>query len=390
MKTLFSKKHIAILAFFALSIIAILNSCKKESSIVTTRTMEKETEAVMSATKARYGSVSSDIIYPVNKVAGRLDYDANGNEIIVQGRSAESARVLCTGYTCADAVALGLTRGDIDEVYTLTSAEIYAGCGTQNGTEVRVTWNLSVPYTVLKQNSPTLPSKGRIRFVSSTGTVLYSNINITPIAIVSLGTDPTCSNNKLFTVTYKLANVPDSYLSSGNKLECGLFIYTDCTSLAPNYVTQWTQATVFQSSNTYALPCSRIDKLWINPSTGTALSQCATVAGAYVTCPAPPANFVRTTSQQVEYRKRNTASYVWTAQTSTVYNGENSFTVPVSYPPILNASTGFLYLREMRQGQSATGWLVRYRNVYSTTCTVITPINSTWVAGTYATEYWPY
>lgn len=398
MKRHFSIKHIAVFTVICLCVAAILNSCKRES-ITTDKNSQDEVAVVIKATKDRYGALSAPVVYPVNKIAGRLDYDANGNEVIIAGRNLQNARVLCTGYDCATAESFGLTRGDIEEVYTLSSAEIYAGCGTQNGTKVTVTWNLSVPYIVLNANpaNATQLSKGRMRFLSSSGTLLYNNINITPVSITSLGTDPSCSNNSLFRVTYSLSNVMDSYLGNGNKLECSLFMYTNCTGLAPSYVTQWTQAVVFPATGTYAAPCSRIDKLWINPSTGTAQSQCATVAGAYVTCTGVPAGFTRTTSQQVEYRKRLvTTSFDWNDQnanaSSIVYNGVLPPVATGAASSTVSSCCGVLFLKFMVQGASPNGWLVRYRNIYTgcSTAPAATTPSATWTPGTFTTEYWPY
>jgi hypothetical protein len=366
-----------------------LHSCKKTDKAGNLITQDDGTAAVIKATEARYGKSSAPIVYPVNTVADFLITDKDGNEVIVRKKRDINGRVLtsCSNMNCAQAEGIGDPSG-LQPDYTLNNAEVYAGCGTANGTTVKVTWDLSVPYTVYA-TSGALTSKGRIRFLNSTGTVLYSNIAITPITVTALGADPNCSAHLKFRVTYSLSNVLDSYLGNNNRMECALLIYTNC-SFFPTVITAWTPTITFPASSTYALPCNRIDKLWYNPSTGTAVTQCATVAGAYVTCPAPPANFVRTTSQQVEYRKvTNTTDLAWTAQTSTVNNGTLP---PVSGNTIsatVSSCCGVLYFKQIVQGAWANGWLIRYRNVY-TGCAVITPAGATWPAGSYTTEYWIY
>jgi hypothetical protein len=184
-------------------------------------------------------------------------------------------------------------------------------------------------------------------------------------------------------------------LGNNNKMECGLFVYTNC-SLVPTNIAAWTQAVIFGANSTFALPCSRIDKLWINPSTGTAVNQCASVAGAYLTCPAPPASFVRTTQQQVEYRPRTVStSFDWNAQNSSASSINRNGVFPLSsivFKPTLNSCCEVLYLKEMKQGISPNGWLVRYRNI-NTGCLsapAATTPSANWPAGTFTTEYWIY
>jgi hypothetical protein len=393
------QKFFNALAFFVgiVTVVAIIHSCKKTDTSLSVNTEKEQIEAVKKATVARYGNSSAPLVYPINTIADQMVVDNNGNEVVVRKIRNNAARTLaCSSYDCAIAEANGLDPSGFETTYTLTSAEVYAGCGTANGTKVTVTWNVSVPYTLLATNG-TFTSKGRLRFVNSAGTVLFSTVSITPITITALGADPTCGNNKLFRVTYSLSNVLDSYLGNNNKMECGLFVYTNC-SLVPTNIAAWTQAIVFPTNSTFALPCNRIDKLWFNPSTGTAVNQCASVAGAYLTCPAPPANFVRTTSQQVEYRKRVVASYDWNAQpiaTSPVINGVVPPVATGAKSATVSSCCGVLFLKDMVQGASTLGWLVRYRNRNTGCATaylVTDPLYSTspWVLGTYTTEFWPY
>ena len=57
----------------------------------------------------------------------------------------------------------------------------------------------------------------------------------------------------------------------------------------------------------------------------------------------------------------------------------------------LSACCGSIEFSNMYQGVSATGWLVRYRNVYAPGgCNVIVGTGSYWAPGTYNVEYWLY
>lgn len=380
------KKYLGLFLVIAVVLISILHSCKKNDQTKDIPATDQSNASVIKALKEKYGNVSTPLVYPVYKVADGFYVNANGEEIPIKNKRSGAQLILGCDKDCNTAS----DPSELDLVYTLSYVQRFFYCGSTTGSEVTATWDISVPYTVLgaNPNNPSILSKGRMRFKNSSGSILISNTNLTPISITANGADPNCGSNFLYTVTYTWSGVADSYFSNGNTLECSLFAYNDCDLTGNNYLTSWVQAAVYSGSGTYALPCSRIDKVWVNPSTGSNSSQCATAAGAYVTCPSYPSGFTPTTDQQVEYRKRNnSSSFNWDDQSSTVYNGEISPGTTLS--ATVSACCGVLSLRNMYQGQSTYGWLVRYRNVY-TGCGVITPINSAWTSGTYITEYWIY
>jgi hypothetical protein len=376
-----------VLLFIAVTAgLVILNSCRKSDSDKKDPASKQAKADAVKAIQKKYGNISTPTVYPVYKSADGFYVNANGEEIPIKKRLSGIQSTLSCNMDCNTAS----DPSDLDLVYTLSHVLRFFYCGSTTGSQITATWNISVPYTVLDAHptNSTLKSKGRMRFKNSQGQILTSNTNLQPISITANGADPNCGSNFLYTVTYTWSGVADSYFSNGNTLECSLFAYNDCDLTGNNYLTSWVLAAVYPGSGTYALPCSRIDKVWVNNSTGSNSGQCATAGGAYLTCPSYPSGFTPTASQQVEYRKRdNASSFNWTDQTSTVYNGEVAPGTTVS--PTVSACCGVLSLRNMYQGQSTTGWLVRYRNVY-TGCAVITPINSTWTNGTYVTEYWLY
>lgn len=380
------KKYLGLFSLLALFSVIILHSCKKNDTANNDLSGDEAKAKAIKAIQEKYGSISAPEMYAVYKVANGFYINKNGDEVPIVKQHSGIQFVQACDKNCNTAA----DPSELDLVYTLSYVQRFFYCGSTTGSEVTATWDISVPYTVLPQNpyNAALKSKGRMRFKNSSGQILTSNTNLQPISITSIGADPNCGSNFLYTVTYTWNGVADSYFSNGNTLECSLFAYDDCDLTNNNYLTSWIQAAVYPGSGTYALPCSRIDKVWVNPSIGTTSSQCATAGGAYVTCPSYPSGFTPTTSQQVEYRKRdNTTSFNWVDQSSTVYNGETSPGTTVS--ATVSSCCGVLSLRNMYQGQSTYGWLVRYRNVY-TGCAVITPINSTWTLGTYITEYWIY
>lgn len=365
----------------------MLNSCKKIDSKNEVLKTDLAKQKIIDRIEATYGKVTTPSIYKVGKEASGFYINDQGLEIpIIKKKQQAGSENLC-GLDCNTAS----DPGDLEFSYVLDYVQRFFYCGNTTGSEIISTWYVSVPYSLLDASplNPSVLSKGRMRFKSSSGAILITNTNLTPVTITLVGGDPNCSQNLLYTVTYKWEGLDDSYFSSGNTLECAVDIYNDCDLVNNRHITGYLQAIVFNGFGSYAQPCSRIDKVWINSSTGSNSGQCATAAGAYLTCPSYPFGFTPTTSQQVEYRERdNPASLEWDEQNSIVLIGEK---VEPGYPlsSTVSACCGVLFLREMYQGVSSTGWLVRYRNVY-TGCAVISPINSTWVTGTYITEYWLY
>lgn len=381
MKTL--KNYFGILFFISTTTTCFFISCNKKDSTHTNKTAAQEKENAIKRIQQKYGSVAVPEVYAVNKIADGFYVNPNGEEIPLRKKNTGTQSVLTCTFDCNTAT----DPSDLDLTYTLGYIQRFFYCGSTMGSEVTATWFISVPYTVLLQNpyNPALKSKGRMRFLNSSGGLITSNTNLQPITITANGPDPNCGTNFLYTVTYKWSSVADSYFSNGNILECSLFAYNDCDLTANNYLTSWTKARVFQGTGTYAQPCNRIDKVWYNVSTGNTPSQCATAGGAYVTCPAYPAGFTPTFYQQVQYRRRdNPNSYVWDDQASPIEIGETAGTnVPSE---TVSACCGVLFLRNIYQGQSPGGWLIRYRNRH----TGCDNINDPWTSGTYMTEFYLY
>ncbi|RYD80670.1 MAG: hypothetical protein EOP53_07715 [Sphingobacteriales bacterium] len=168
-------------------------------------------------------------------------------------------------------------------------------------------------------------------------------------------------------------------------MECGLYIWNDCDLVNNNYLSGYTVAAVYPGPmGTYALPCSRIDEVSYGASSGNTPSQCATVLGSYIGCSGFPFGFQPTTTNQVEYREvDHPSSLLWDDQTSIPKYGEDINPPYAANTQEINPYIGGVWLRDIYQGNSATGWLVRYRNNYTGCSNVSRP----WTTGTYMTEY---
>ncbi len=163
-------------------------------------------------------------------------------------------------------------------------------------------------------------------------------------------------------------------------------VYNNCNITSNNNIIGWTAGPPFTSSfqDVFTHPCDRTDQAYVVPNSG--LNNCATVVGAYVIC-TPPSGFTGTTSHQVEYRAINSISGdLWDDQSSTVYNGVVSGSgTPGTTVATLAACCDVIDLRNMLP--SSGDWIVRYRNIYSTSCQQISGTGSTWT-GVWHQEIW--
>lgn len=224
---------------------------------------------------------------------------------------------------------------------TLLSCTRSFNCGSASQTStLTVTWQLSLPYTILAENplNSTLKSKGRIRFKTSAGSVFYSNTNITPITITNLGLDPNCSEHTLFRVSYSISGIDNDFFDDDNILENGMFFYHDCE--IANYV----NTINYQSTYTWNIPgpssspCTRTDKVWITPGTGSGGTVQALGVGNTIGC-TNPSSWISPDIQYMEYWNNIDPSTVYTA------------------------SIGPLGIYTMTETTPSSGdWTIRYRN----------------------------
>ena len=360
--------------------IFLFNSCKKTDHSVNNKEAEDTRARAIKGTIERYGRVTAPIIIPFHQEASFISYvDHNGNTIQFGGGS-NRTDAICGQYTCA-------TTQDPNDLYVTAYIDHFKWfytCG--GGHDLTAVWKVSTPYTLLAQdpNNSNNYSYGNIRIKNSGGTVLVTSGNFGNgnLQITSQGTDPNCSANTLYLVTFKWDNVSDSYFPD-NYVEAQFTIYNNCTITNYNLVVGWTGGPPGVSSfyDIFTHPCDRTDQAFINPETGQ--NNCATIAGAYVLC-TPPTGFTPIDLHQAEYRAvNNSSSNEWVDQTSTVYRGIVAATgLPAT---TLNPYTDVLYLLNMTPNTGK--WLVRYRNIYSTTCVSFGAPPQTW-SGNWIQELW--
>lgn len=374
------------IAILFISIFALLiNSCKKIENGANKNEAADYKAKVIQATIERYGRITAPIIFQPRQPASTISYkDANGNLILYGGIQQNRTAAVCGRYDCNSAP----NASDLYVTYTLEYVKWYYKCGT--GHDMTAIWKVSAPYTLLLQdpNNPNNYSYGNIR-IKSGSTVLITSGNL-GMQITSLGADPNCSANTLYSVTYKWSNVADTYFPN-NSIECSFTIYNNCPITNYNTTVGYTfGATYTNQTDVFTHPCDRTDQAFVNPPSGS--QTYATVAGAYSFC-TPPSGFTGTTDHQVEYRAvTHATSILWDDQTSTPHGGVLPGTTTPEVP-VITSCCGFLNFLQMTLHSGK--WLVRYRNRHSG-CTPNAPnpppIGGNWdnASGNnnYVTEYW--
>lgn len=356
-----------------LSIIAItsfmllLKSCKKADigPPQNTKTAEATRAAALQAIKAQYGDVSAGVVYNINKSATDYFYkDANGQRVSLYGAGNGKPGIangpnLCT-YTCSTAP----NASDLTINYNLDYVERFYKCESTTQSEVNVKWTVSVPFFICGICAGSTSSNGYVQFTDAFSTVTTFSVLYTDMAITHIGPDPNCATNDLFTVTYKIDNIPNSNFASGTTIAAAIDLANNCR-LTSNIVSSgYVNGPTF-SQDGY-LPCNRIDKVYVNLNTGP--SNCATATGNYVICSYPGGSFSPINYHEVEYRiVTSGSSLLWDNQTSTVFWGEPTGTSTPDEK--LNPSTGVSNLVNMTP--SSGTWLVRYKNIKTSVCNLI-------------------
>lgn len=362
---------IAIVAFTL-----FLKSCKKtDINVPIDKTVEDTRATAIKAIKAKYGDVSAGYIVNVNKTADEIFYrNAAGKMVSLYGNSYNNQpnNIVCI-YNCNNTS----NPANLRIVYTLDYVQRFYLCessGSPAKSTVSVKWTVSVPFTITDETPDgVLNTFGKVKFTPSSGpaVILTATAGDPGFTYTSLGTDPNCGVNTLYSVTYYFNGVDNSNFASGTQLDALLSLSNDCALIGYLSATSYVSAPSF-NQNAY-LPCNRIEKAYVNPNTGP--SNCATVAGNYVICSYPGGSFTPIDYHQVEYRAvTHSTSRAWGDQNQTVYYG----IIPGTSTPsaILNPSTGVLNLVNMLPSSGL--WLVRYRNVNTTTCGVISGPGGTW------------
>lgn len=329
-----------------------VNSCKKEKKTATDENVNDKRYLAIEAVKKEFGNVGRSYVYSVNKNAKTMYYRNSAGQLTEIIKYANRIGAADCTHDCSNTS----DPNDLVTHYTLQYIQRNFECGSATLSSLYAKWLISVPYTPLLTD-PTNSSNhsyGVIKMHPFGGSPTTSG-NITDMTIRSIGADPNCGSNNLYEITYKF-NLSDN-LIFGDFAEASLNLYNDCR-LVGNL-----QATGFVTGNpipndpdetTYLSPCERVDKVWVNPGTG---SSDASALGSYSICSSFPSGFIATTYQQVQWRLvTNGSSYHWDDQTSTV----QALPSGGGTPYLFSASAGFATLTGMHSGNGT--WLVRYRN----------------------------
>lgn len=364
-------------------ILFTFNSCKKSNDTQTDNnlTAEQQKAKIIEATKQRYGNVTAPFIVEANQPASSVAYRNQQGQLVQFAGGTYNTEATCGQYTCATAPS----ASDLFVTYTLLYTEWFYICGSVGDHNLTAVWNVSTPYTVLDAHPNTDdPSYGNVRIKNSGGTVLTTSGNLGSgnLTITSLGTDPNCSSNTLYRVTYTWNGISESYFP-GNYVECSLNLYNNCSLTSYVNVVGFTSTTPGPSSimDPFTHPCDRVDKAFVNPNSGP--NNCATIAGGYVACTFP-SGFTPITNHEVEYRQVTSGSSLnWDDQTSTPHGGlvpgggNNEVSVLGPWSGVLN----FVHMTS-----SSGSWIVRFRNIY-TGCSSTYGIGNTWY-GNWHQEVW--
>lgn len=336
----------------------ILKSCKKAD--IAPQDAATTKAAAIKAIKAKYGDVSAGIVYNINKTATEYFYkDANGQRVSLHGAGAVNGPTPtpCT-YDCSTAP----NASWLFPFYTLDYVERFYKCESVDQSEVNVQWTVSVPFSIGVSSIGGQFSSGYVRFTDATPTVTTFTAPYTDMTITYVSTDPTCLTNNLYTVSYKVDNIPDSYFASGTTIAAAVDLANNC-NLTFNLVSSAYVNGPSFSQNGY-FPCNRIDKVYINPYNPVVLMNAAGIC-------THPSGFTYSDYQQFEYRKVTvTGDDNWVDQTSPIrwaayYYGPGN--IGSETPAFTPSESAYLTYITASSGQ----WLFRYRNVLTGSCNVI-------------------
>ncbi len=372
----------------AMAIIAVtafmltIKSCKKvdNSGTVNAKETEASRAAAIKAIKEKYGNVSAGIVFNVNKTADEYFYkDATGKMVSLYGNNTTSASGPNGGNgpsPCRANCNTTSNPADLRIIYTLDYVERFYMCeATADKSTLSVKWTVSVPFSFgyTLNNFPPL-TYGNVQFKNSSGTVINTLQAINgSLTLNMIGADPGCPTwNNLWEITYSFTNVTNGNFASGNTIEASLSLENDCSLVGYLVTSGYVSAPSF-SQNAY-LPCNRLDAIFFNPPFQNGAP--STVTGLYTGICSPPSGMQPIEYHQLEYRKVNTPiiSYEWDAQSTPVYNG---WPQPANNgpSPIFSPYGGTSNLNSMIYGTGK--WLLRYRNVKTGTCDVITDPTNT-------------
>ena len=329
MKNLFRN---AIVIFSIAGTTVMVNSCKKMDTNVKPVAAAETLERFKNEIKSK-PSVQRLIIN--EKVRELTVTDAQGREHSINSDAQRGGPCNAGLYHCS--LASDISDLEYPEAYLIQATRLnYCGHAGNNTSDVEITYQYSVPYNIVASSGANL-SRGRLRFKNAFNTVIYNNLNITPVTITHIGTDPDCNSREVFEVTFELVGLPNDYFTTGYTMESSFFMYTDC-SYQPTFSGLFSAPYTFESSSSAGAPCSRTDQVFINSPSGPSDNVYALGIGLGINC---------TFSGTWTYPSSHDVEYWLTSTPGTVYSK--------SVGPF-NA----VMLNQITYGSGS--WTIRYRN----------------------------
>lgn len=342
-----SKKILSIVCALFVVLTIIVIGCKKMTSS-SDITSQKIPQKVLDKLKTQDGQIT----IPINETIKGFVTDQNGNPIDVSKSNHRST----DPNLCDDPSNINVTA-------TLVSLSKSFTCNV--GYKVNAVWELSTNVDMLLATNPlnsSQLSKGRLQLKNSSGTVIYSQLSITPVSITDLGADPNVSGNKIFRVTYSSANISTSTMNSAYTMANSCFIYTDCTSTGYALNIPYLSNNVFYVGNIYGDPCTRIDKAYIVPDNTAYSNSSGYVSGSDVIGNCYPSGYTHNTGTHVQYRLQGNSTWIDMTWISSPNYGAGANRGP------------YIYYWEVLPFNISTGtYEFRYRNVMVSSVTVEPP-----------------
>ena len=266
---------------------AIFYSCKK------TATDEANPQSeLLESFKKKYKDEPISSTYILNMKGTGYYGDINGNRInIIPGQSNRS-----DGTSCPEPGS-----SEISQIIFSMTRERVCGLWSRFVVQFKVVSEFYPQMT----NGSGLPSKGRIKLLNSSGVQVYitpaSTINpvisIQNNGVVGHTSDPTDPHDlNEFIITYRSENIPESIYSQSASVQSNLFCYTDCTNY-PTITIPFSSQQQVLNAQWDLLPCSRIDRVYWNQSTGLGAS---TGGCNYVPSSCFPPNYVFPDKQEIQ------------------------------------------------------------------------------------------
>ncbi|HUC79488.1 MAG TPA: hypothetical protein VMR70_01175 [Flavisolibacter sp.] len=120
----------------------------------------------------------------------------------------------------------------IDPEATLSSwAATDPQCSPAGTYQIYAVFTISSQNEIVDENPNNTSQKTRGRVVitnASTGSAVFTDQNVLPVSITNMGADPNRAGHTLYQVTWTAQNLPSSVFDYNNKIDLGIYYYSDC------------------------------------------------------------------------------------------------------------------------------------------------------------------